>query len=184
MIEDQIFTHRDEVEQQACYEAVLSYLQGRIDGFDPWVPRCLLALGRAYDRVDRCLNSALAAWDLSLAGFNVLVLLYRTRGMPLKDLSSNLIRTPANITGLVDGLVRKGLVKREPHPQDRRCKLAVLLPAGKELLEQILPLHHRLTSRLLSGLSTQDKQSLCELLERLNNSLDENSGGTCHYAKG
>ena len=38
--------------------------------------------------------------------------------------------SPRNVTGLVDGLVRTGFVRREPHPTDRRATLVHLTDQG------------------------------------------------------
>ena len=49
----------------------------------------------------------------------------------------------SNVTGLVDRLEARGLVKRGEHATDRRAHLVRLTPAGRKLIESILPLYHR-----------------------------------------
>lgn len=159
--------------REAHYEERLECLAQRIPDFHPEVPRALLALAQSYDRLDRSLNCALGAVDLSLAGFNVLTILDHRRAVPLKELSTLLLRSPANITGLVDSLVRRGLVKRSPHPEDRRVKLAVLLPAGKALLDDLFPRYHCMTRRLVADLSQAELRQLTELLGKLRRSIRE-----------
>jgi DNA-binding MarR family transcriptional regulator len=44
----------------------------------------------------------------------------------------------SNITGIVDGLERKGLLARAEHPTDRRIKTLHLLPEGSKIRESIL----------------------------------------------
>src|ERR1700674_3672138 len=44
----------------------------------------------------------------------------------MADLASGLDVTPRNVTTLVDGLERDGLVRRRPHPTDRRATVIEL----------------------------------------------------------
>ena len=43
---------------------------------------------------------------------------------------------PTTVTLALDQLEKRNLVKRNPHPTDRRTILAVLTPAGRELLDK------------------------------------------------
>ena len=40
---------------------------------------------------------------------------------------------PSNVTGLIDRLEKRGLVERRPDPDDRRVRLLVLTPAGRDV---------------------------------------------------
>ena len=57
------------------------------------------------------------------------------------DLAVALHLSPSGITRRLDGLVRKGLVAREPSTDDRRVMLAVLTPAGRAALDAAAPDH-------------------------------------------
>lgn len=57
------------------------------------------------------------------------------------DLAAQLHLSPSGLTRRLDGLVRAGLVAREPAADDRRVILAVLNPAGRALLEAAAPDH-------------------------------------------
>ena len=54
---------------------------------------------------------------------------------PLGQLSRHLMVHPTTVTLALDQLEKRNLVKRSPHPTDRRTILAVLTPAGQEMLE-------------------------------------------------
>ena len=43
---------------------------------------------------------------------------------------------PTTVTLALDQLEKRNVVKRNPHPTDRRTILAVLTPAGRELLDK------------------------------------------------
>jgi DNA-binding MarR family transcriptional regulator len=57
------------------------------------------------------------------------------------DLASRLHLSPSGITRRLDGMVKQGLVVREPSNEDRRVMLAVLTAKGKSLLETAAPDH-------------------------------------------
>ncbi len=57
------------------------------------------------------------------------------------DLAARLHLSPSGLTRRLDGLVRQGLVRRDPLPDDRRSMLAVLTPAGSSKLVAAAPDH-------------------------------------------
>jgi DNA-binding MarR family transcriptional regulator len=57
------------------------------------------------------------------------------------DLAVSLHLSPSGITRRLDGMVKQGLVAREPSTADRRVMLAVLTPDGREALEAAAPDH-------------------------------------------
>lgn len=107
--------------------------------------------------------------DLSPGRLNVLMALNASpeNAMPLSEIGNYLVVTRPNITGLIDGLVADGLVKRIDHPEDRRMILAQLTQQGREFLRKFIPFHHRAVSLLLAGLTKQDKRQLVGLLDKL-----------------
>lgn len=55
------------------------------------------------------------------------------QAMPMGELSAALDIEPANTTGLVDDLESRGLVRRRPHPTDRRARIVDATRKGKAL---------------------------------------------------
>jgi DNA-binding MarR family transcriptional regulator len=51
--------------------------------------------------------------------------------MPMRAIADSLSCEPSNVTGIVDGLERRGLVVRQADPADRRVKQVVLTADGK-----------------------------------------------------
>jgi DNA-binding MarR family transcriptional regulator len=81
-------------------------------------------------------EEALAPLGLSFARFEILRLLGFTRRgeLPMGKIGERLQVHPASVTSAVKRLEADFLVAREVHPQDSRSIMAVLLPAGRELL--------------------------------------------------
>jgi DNA-binding MarR family transcriptional regulator len=83
------------------------------------------------------------AFDLTEGDYGVLVVLSEAADHRLRmcDLAARLHLTPGGLTRRLDGLVRRGLVTREPSADDRRVVLAVLTDDGRALLEKAAPVH-------------------------------------------
>src|SRR6478609_7375667 len=88
---------------------------------------------RAQQIVLSRVDEALRPWSLTFARYEVLVLLHFSKegALPLGKMGDRLMLHQASITNLVDRLEQQGLVRRAPHPTDRRTTLAVLTPAGR-----------------------------------------------------
>lgn len=93
------------------------------------------SLMRAQQIVLGRVEEALRPHGLSFARYEVLMLLLfsRARALPLSRLGNRLQVHPASVTNVVDRLEAQGLVRREPHPTDRRATLAHLTDAGAEV---------------------------------------------------
>jgi DNA-binding MarR family transcriptional regulator len=61
--------------------------------------------------------------------------------MRMCDLASSLQLSPSGLTRRLDGLVRYGLVDRQPSVADRRVMLAVLTDEGAGKLDDAYPVH-------------------------------------------
>lgn len=74
----------------------------------------------------------------------------------------------SNITGLVDGLERKGLVARAEHPTDRRVKVLELSPKGKQIRDKILSqLSDQNKSYVLSQLTKDEVSQFTRLIQKI-----------------
>src|SRR6267142_1475526 len=69
-------------------------------------------------------------FELSPAQCHVLHLMEPDEPMPMGRLAEALACDASNVTGLVDRLESRGLVRREPSAEDRRVKVLVLTRAG------------------------------------------------------
>lgn len=93
---------------------------------------------RAQQLLLRRIDEQLRELDLTFARYELLMLLvFSQRGaLPLSVIGSRLQVHPTSVTSAVDRLERQELVRRVPHPTDRRTKLAELTPAGRAVAEE------------------------------------------------
>src|SRR5438477_3306861 len=76
--------------------------------------------------------------DLSPVQCHVLHLIEPGRPLPMSRLADTLSCDASNVTGLVDRLESRGLVRRQAAVGDRRVKVLQLTPAGSRLRTQLL----------------------------------------------
>ncbi len=112
--------------------------------------------------------------SLTSQSFDVLIRLARSPGSELRmsELAAQTSLTPSGLTRSVDRLVDQGLVVRRVCPEDRRGAFAVLTPAGRELMDRVIPEHLAHVEELLGSLYTpEEEQALSDLLRRLRDHL-------------
>lgn len=96
------------------------------------------AVFRAEKIIKAKMAAALSSLDLAPDRYQVLGLLAAAEGgkMSLSDLSRAVLIHPATTTYTVDTLEKRGLIKRQSDPRDRRGVLAQVTPAGRELVRK------------------------------------------------
>ncbi len=104
-------------------------------------------------------------WDLSPSQFNILNLLSdQTDGCTQIELSRWLIMHRSNVTGLIDRLEARGLVRRRDSVRDRRAYRVMLTPDGRKLIHQILPRYYKAAEKVWGDLSaTRARQLVADL---------------------
>ena len=111
-------------------------------------------------------------FDTTIARFDLLAQLDRSpKGLTMGELSSRLMVTNGNVTGLTDALEREGLVSRAPEPGDRRSLRIRLTGAGKRFFDAMTPVHEAWIDRLMAGMTRAEMARLLDLLGRLKQSL-------------
>lgn len=109
----------------------------------------------------------------TLPQFDVLnQLARRPDGMTFVELSRQLVVTAGNLTGIVGRLEREGMVRRAPHPRDRRAFRLTLTARGMRAMRAHVAVHHRVIAERFSALPARDVRTLRGLLGRLRDGLE------------
>ena len=104
----------------------------------------------------------------SLPRFDYLAQLERhPEGLRMNVLSSYLMVTGGNVTGLTDQLVADGLVARTPDPSDRRSSIVKLTAAGRRQFLRMAEEHEGWLVELFGGFDAAHKDTLYQLLGQL-----------------
>ena len=111
-------------------------------------------------------------FGISLSRFDYLAQLHRHRdGLKMRDLSRYLMVTGGNITGITDQLEAEGLVKRAPHPSDRRAFAVQLTPTGRRQFRRMAAVHEQWVIELFAGWNADEKSQVYALLAGLKTHL-------------
>src|SRR5579864_8537208 len=79
--------------------------------------------------------------------------------------------TRGTMTGLLTGLERSGLVKRDEHPEDGRMFSIELTKSALDLFEQMLPERINRIMEFMSALTQEEQHQLRVLLEKMHYGL-------------
>ena len=107
-----------------------------------------------------------AEFQLSPAQCHLLHLMQPGQSVPMGRLADILACDASNVTGLVDRLESRGIVRRRPSEEDRRVKALELTAVGIRLRDIVL---ERMTKppKTLDRLSAEDQRALVKILRRL-----------------
>jgi DNA-binding MarR family transcriptional regulator len=100
--------------------------------------------------------------------YGVLVVLDEQPGASQAEISEVLGADPSTMVRLLDQLEKRGWVKREPSPVDRRSTRPALTEAGRTLLVEATPLVLESDLRIATRLTPAQRETLLELLRELN----------------
>jgi DNA-binding MarR family transcriptional regulator len=142
------------------------------------------SLMRVHQVLARQADQVLAPIDLTFSRYELLVRLYFREGaLPLSQLGKQLQIHQTSITSLVDKLEAQGLIRRAPHPTDRRSTMAQITPAGRALTGKAINLLNSELYRDL-GLTGDEGRQLIGLLMKMRLSWDdiENRTGWAPFA--
>ena len=91
-------------------------------------------------------------------------------GQPLEPnvIAERLVVTTGSMTSLLDNLEKRGLVRRLPHPEDRRKLLIDITPEAQGIVDELLPtLHAREREVIGAALTASEQRSLLRFLAKL-----------------
>jgi MarR family transcriptional regulator, organic hydroperoxide resistance regulator len=109
--------------------------------------------------------------DERLAGYShaeKLLLVHLGQPLRMGEVAQALHCLPSNVTALVDQLEDKGLLRREPSPDDRRAKRLVLTDAGQVARKQVIAI----SAELFAGVTGFNDAEFKEILGMLNRGRD------------
>jgi DNA-binding MarR family transcriptional regulator len=107
-------------------------------------------------------------YGLSPAGMNVLTILeHAPQPLSPRVIAEALIVTSSTVTGLLDSLERRGLIRRTAHPSDRRMLQIEITESGQALMRELGQPLVRGEMEWLSSLSVREQERLIELLGRV-----------------
>jgi len=105
-------------------------------------------------------------FELSAAQCHMLHVIEPDQPIPMGKLAEALACDASNVTGLVDRLESRGLIRRQASASDRRVKVLELTPAGVRLRSTLLERMTNSPARL-NRLSANEQRALVKILKHL-----------------
>jgi DNA-binding MarR family transcriptional regulator len=131
---------------------------------------CYANLLRAADLLMELHNrQSLDKYQLSPGARQVLAIVDGA-GAPLEPsvIAERLLVTTASVTSLLDNLEKRGLIRRLPHPGDRRKLLIEITPAAQDIVDDLLPsMHARERDVMDTTLSSAEQRQLLKSIAKL-----------------
>lgn len=119
---------------------------------------CLcLHIQRAARSLARTFDEALRPVGLTNGQFSLLMALNRPQPPRIADVASVLAMDRTTLTASLKPLEREGLVEIETDRKDRRGRLLILTEAGRQRLQDALPIWERMHAKLEAGLEDAER---------------------------
>jgi len=141
------------------------------DKTDQLMARLHRSLRRNYDR-------QLKSFGLTPCQFEVLMTLWSEDGIVLGELRRRVSRDGPTITGVVDRMEKKMLVKRIRDPRDRRVVKVHLTSKGENLKSDLERTKKLIMEKITRSLSLKDMNALVSLMEKMMRNVER--GGFVH----
>lgn len=135
--------------------------------------RTLRRLTETFHAFESLTRAQLRTVGLTNPQFDIIATLGNTAGMSFRELGEATLITKGTLTGVVDRMVRDGLVERRPAPGDARMAIVRLTPHGESLFETVFPAVVRNTGRAFEGIGARELKALETSLTRLRDAFTD-----------
>ncbi len=124
-------------------------------------------LARAYQAFAAYDASGYKDTDLTVPQADVIFALGHTTGLTFTEIGERTLITKGTLTGVVDRLEEKKLVKRVASSEDRRCTRVTLTAKGKGVFEKEFPRQIEYLKQRFENLSPSDRQTASRSLRQI-----------------
>lgn len=139
-----------------------------------------IKLARAAQSLLNRTTCEIISAGLSMSQFGVLDALYHLGPMTLGDIAKKHLKSPNNMTSVVDTMERSGLVERRRCDKDRRVIYVDITDKGRQLFASLWPSHVERITKAVSALSAEEQEELSELCKKLGQATADCDGdGEC-----
>lgn len=119
--------------------------------------------------IEKLSNRVLAPYELTHTQYKILMLLCREpeRSFRQIDIETHFGMTNPTVTGILQNLEKKGLIRRIPNPDDKRSKLLMLTEQTLGMKEELCALGESIERQITANLSEDESRQLIELLKKI-----------------
>ena len=131
------------------------------------------SLAQAYQAFSSYSDKHIRTLGLTSPQIDVIATLGNTDGMNMKELAAATLVTKGTLTGIVDRLEKRDLVRRSVPPGNRRSFNITLTASGNELFENVFPLHLAYLKERFDGLSDAELKTMTKLLRKVRSQFED-----------
>lgn len=127
-------------------------------------------LSRSMNCINEAVHAPLSEYGLTTSQFGVLEAIDHLGPLSQRELAEKILKTPGNLTTVIDNLEKRALVERRTDPADRRRQFIHLTGEGEALIQQTAPPHRK---RIEDGFSTLTVEEIRQLAKISRKILEE-----------
>lgn len=132
----------------------------------PFLP-LMRELVRSYQAFETYSGQHIRSFGLTTCQFDIIATLGNTAGLSFRELGSKTLITKGTLTGVVDRLAEKNLVRRIADANDGRSQIVALTEQGEALFADIFPRHLQYLNEAFSILDADEINQMQLMLQRL-----------------
>lgn len=123
-------------------------------------------------RLTSTLTQLFQPHNLTSEQWSLLFALHHNEGVSQKELAELTGKDPANVTRILDQLERKGFVRREANPDDRRAFRMHNTPEGTKIAVALAPIEERFVEEVVAGIPREDLETFRAVMQAINANLE------------
>ncbi len=108
-----------------------------------------------------------ALFGLRIAEWRLIAVIAEQRAMTQQALGAKTRMDKVMVSRAATALVDRGLLARQPNPEDQRSHLLALTAAGQALYDNVAPKALELEAQLFAGFSTSEIAAFTAMLDRI-----------------
>ena len=134
----------------------------------------LIAMFQVQNSLERKAETFFQLFGLTAAKFNILNLLSINNGvMDQLELVNQLLVGKSSISIVINRMVHEHLIRREPHPKDRRQVILVITDTGKELWAKTAPTYEETVKKVFGQIPVSHRTQFLTDLNKLKEAVSE-----------
>ncbi|WP_282080343.1 MarR family winged helix-turn-helix transcriptional regulator [Aquimarina algiphila] len=110
-------------------------------------------------------------FDITAEQLKMLVVLWESDGKTQNELGESVGKFKTSVTKIIDGLEKRKLIQRAPHPTDRRANVIYLTEVGKNIKKQLEPIIENTLSEAHKNISNEKLIVFHEVLNQIEKNL-------------
>lgn len=127
---------------------------------------------KLYLLMNKHIERELKAYGLARSQFQVIYFTNKAGEITQKELLQIMQVEPATLTVIIDGLAKKGLLKRSENKKDKRSNVIKLTRRGENVQKKVPSLHEIIEEKMFQTISKSDQKIVMRLISEISHNLE------------